>query len=204
MFKLENIYFYQFSLICSFFLQGVVSVILIFVIVLMPEETPGHYLPTNMIRCTQSARNTSKSSADEIVRCIQNLVWETGYVDWTKFNITKKEKHFINSLIGTVIYTQVFYPQKSYVFHLVLLHLNLMCLQIVFVFPTIFNCIMTKAGNVGFFFVFFLNFKKKMFVWFHLYILCLQSLFVQYLIVSWQRSITWCCFFCFFFVFILN
>jgi hypothetical protein len=68
--------------------------------VLIPGETIGSYLCEEIMSCTETARNSTGNAIND---ALQQFIWETGNVDWLKFNITKKEKHFINSLIGTVM-----------------------------------------------------------------------------------------------------
>lgn len=38
------------------------------------------------------------------IRCLQEFMWKFGDVQWEKFNVTEKDKKFVNSLIGSLVY----------------------------------------------------------------------------------------------------
>ena len=66
-------------------------------------------MPRELIECVQMNENnqmnenvTYSTTADIHTNCIQLFLWKAGNVHWSDFNITEKDKAFINSLIGTV------------------------------------------------------------------------------------------------------
>ena len=66
-------------------------------------------MPVELTECFQllsnktGGANLEFETSDEIyIQCLQQFLWKGNSIQWSDFNITEKDKGFINSLIGSV------------------------------------------------------------------------------------------------------
>ncbi|XP_060567248.1 tyrosinase-like protein 2 [Ruditapes philippinarum] len=67
-------------------------------------------MPVEVVECFQllgnntGGANPEFETSDEIyIQCLQQFLWKEESIQWSDFNITEKDKGFINSLIGSLV-----------------------------------------------------------------------------------------------------
>ncbi|XP_053402540.1 tyrosinase-like protein [Mercenaria mercenaria] len=79
----------------------------------MPPEGNGQIveadMPVELIECFQLLRNktgdvsqTYETNEDVNIQCLKEFLWKEGSVQWNNFNITEKDKGYINSVIDSL------------------------------------------------------------------------------------------------------
>jgi uncharacterized metal-binding protein len=99
------------NLICIFHIQGWFSLVLLALVLTNVHcQILEGDMPTELVECYQMNANkklydnsTYSTSADIHAHCMQLFLWKSANVRWSDFNITEKDRSFINSLIGSVI-----------------------------------------------------------------------------------------------------